>query len=144
MIEGMFNTGALPALHRLMQFTERRQVHLADSIANLSTPYYRPRDLDSESFQEALGDAIDRRRARGNPLGGELELRDTRQLSFEGGRLIEKPETTDQNLLFHDRNNRSLEHLMQDQTENVMAHRFATDMLKNQYDMLRMAIREQA
>ena len=31
---------------------------------------------------------------------------------------------------------------MQDQAENVMAHRFATEMLRNQYDMLRTAIRE--
>ena len=143
MIDGMFNSGAMPALNRLMQFTERRQAHLADSIANLSTPHYRPHDLDPESFQEALGDAIDRRRTRGNPIGGELEIDDTRQLSFRDGRLVEKPEATNDNLLFHDRNNRSLEHLMQDQAENVMTHRFATEMLKNQYDMLRMAIREQ-
>mgnify|MGYP006424225331 FL=1 len=142
MIDGMFNSGAMPALHRMMQFTEQRQGHLADAIANASTPNYRPRDLDPADFQRALGEAIDRRRTTGNPIGGELELRDTRQLDFRQGRLVSQPQPRDENLLFHDRNNRSLEQLMQDQAENVMAHRFATEMLRNQYDMLRTAIRE--
>ena len=142
MIDGLFNSGSMPALHRLMQFTERRQAYLSDAIANVSTPNYRPRDLDVSEFQAALGEAVDRRRARGNPVAGELEMRDTRQLRFEGDRMTVRAEPTNENLLFHDRNNRSLEHLMQDQAENVMTHRVASTLLRNQYDILRTAIRE--
>ena len=40
MIKGMFDSGALPALERLAQFTEARHRVLTNNIANLSNPYY--------------------------------------------------------------------------------------------------------
>jgi len=147
MIKGMFNSGAMPALQRLMQFTEARQSVLANNIANLSTPHFQPRDLDPNLFKESLQKAVDARRSRaehlgGSPIRGDLKMPETREIRFEGDRLEIRSEATNENILFHDRNNRDLERLMQDQAENVMTHQFATEMLRNQYDILRMAIRE--
>lgn len=141
MIGGMFDSGSLPVLERLAQFTSQRQRVLADNIANLETPYFKPTDLDPKSFQAALGSAIDRRRGSANP-GGPLRLDDTRQLDFQPGRTVVKPGATHENILFHDQNNRDVERLMQDVAENAMVHRTAVELLRNQFDMIRMAIRE--
>ena len=70
MIEGMFDSGSLPVLERLVQFTGARQTALANDIANVSTPYYKPRDLNVKEFQAELRRAIEQRREQ----GGELRL----------------------------------------------------------------------
>jgi len=142
MIQGMFDYGATPVLERLVQFTAARHEVLADNVANLSTPYFKPRDLDPASFQETLARAVDRRRSRPHPLAGPLELRDTRQLGFSGDTLTTRPTPRHENILFHDRNNRDLERLMQDVAENTMIHNGGIEMLRNKYNMLRTAIRE--
>ena len=142
MIEGIFNRGSMPTLERLVQFTGERHRVLTDSVANISTPNHRPRDLEPSQFQGALRDALDRRRADGPPTHGALEMRDTRQLSFEPGRVEADPDPMDRNILFHDRNNRSLEHLMQGIAENTLMHDAGITMLQNEFEMLKMAIRE--
>ena len=72
MIAGMFDNGAMPVLERVVQFTQARHRVLTDNIANLSTPYFKPRELSPESFQATLRDAIDQRRTRANPIAGPL------------------------------------------------------------------------
>lgn len=142
MIHGMFNNGAMPALERLVQFTGARHRVLTDNIANLSTPNFRPRDLDPEDFQASLREALEARRRRPNPVAGPLAMRDTRQLRFHENGIEARPEPMNANILFHDRNNRDLERIMQDLAENTLAHNTGIDLLKNEFDMLRMAIRE--
>ncbi|MFW6059648.1 MAG: flagellar basal body rod protein FlgB [Phycisphaeraceae bacterium] len=142
MIGRIFDSGAMPALERLVQFTGQRHRVLADSIANLSTPNYRPRDLDPAQFQAAMQDAIERRRSTTRPMSGELKIDDTRQLRFHNGGIEAKPQPTDENILFHDRNNRSLERIMQDVAENTLTHDAGITLLKNEFEMLKLAIRE--
>lgn len=142
MIDRIFDSGAMPALERLVQFTGQRHRVLTDSIANISTPNYHPRDLDPAKFQAAMRDAIERRRSSDRPMNGELEMKDTRQLRFRSGGIEARPEATGENILFHDRNNRSLEHIMQDLAENTLTHDTGITLLKNQFDMLKLAIRE--
>ena len=142
MIAGLFDNGALPSLERVVQFTSQRQKLLAANAANLSTPYYKPVDLDPKSFQQALGQAIDDRRRRTNPTAGPLEMRDTDQLRFNPGGIDPRPIETNDNILFHDQNNRDLERLMQRIAENTLAHNAAVDMIRNQFDTLEIAIRE--
>lgn len=139
-IEGLFNTGSMPVLERMAQFTQQRHATIVDSIANLSTPNYRPVDLDVDSFQAALADAVERRReATGGP-NGDLPLRDTRQLRVSRHGVQVRDSFRDENLLFHDRNNRSLERIMQDLAENAMTHNATMEMLRNQFQMLDVAI----
>jgi len=142
MSHGMFDTGALPAAERLVQFTSRRHQVLANNIANLSTPYFKPRDLDPQSFQAALGEAIDRRRATVSPIRGRLPLEDTRELAFTDDGIHARPRPSHENLVFHDRNDRDLERSMQRLVENTMAHRLGIELLRNQFDVMRLAIRE--
>ncbi|MEM7626399.1 MAG: hypothetical protein AAF333_12455 [Planctomycetota bacterium] len=143
MISEMFQSGAMPVLERLAQFTGARHAVIADNIANLSTPYFRPKDLSVEKFQRQLRKAVDARRATATPTAGALNLSDTREFRFEEDRLDATPETLDENILFHDRNNRDLERIMQDLAENTLAHNATMELLKNELDLLKTAIREQ-
>ncbi|MEM1355207.1 MAG: hypothetical protein AAGC44_11245 [Planctomycetota bacterium] len=142
MINGMFDSGAMPTLERMIQFTGRRHQLIAHNIANISTPYFKPLDLDTGAFQHQLADAIRRRRGSGNPQRGELELRSTRQVRVRGQALEFRPGDKNEGILFHDRNNRSLEHIMQDLVENTTAHRMSIELLKSEFDLLETAIRE--
>jgi len=142
MINGMFDSGAMPTLERMIQFTGRRHQYIAHNIANISTPYFKPIDLDPKAFQHQLAGAIERRRHTGNPQRGDLELRSTRQVRVRGKSLEFLPAETNDGILFHDRNNRSLEHIMQDLVENTTAHRMSIELLKSEFDLLETAIRE--
>ncbi len=140
MIEGLFNSGSMPVLERMAQFTEQRHRHIVDAIANLSTPNYKPTDLDVGSFQAALAKAVDERRNETGGPNGDLRVRHTDQLRFEPDGIETQPGFRNQNLLFHDRNNRSVEHVMKDLAENAMMHNAAIEMLRNQFHMLETAI----
>lgn len=142
MITGLTNSGALPTLERLVQFTGARHRVLTNNIANLSTPYFKPADLSVEDFQASLRSAIDRRRAASEASFSPLRMRDTRQLSFRMDRLEVTPGPANDNIMFHDRNNRDLERTMQDLAENTLAHNAGISLLRNQFEMLKTAIRE--
>jgi flagellar basal-body rod protein FlgB len=142
LIHGLFHHGAMPSVERLVQFTGQRHQVLTHNIANLSTPHFRPRDLDPAAFQKELGRAIDQRRQQASPVDGPLELRDTRQLKFHDDRIEATPTQTDRNVLFHDRNNRDLERIMQDLAENTLAHNTGIELLRSEFSLLETAIRE--
>ncbi len=143
MINGIFDKGAMPLLERVSQFTQERHRVLMDNVANLSTPYYQPQDLDPDAFQASLRDAIDRRRQQTNPQSGPLQVDDTDQLQFTDRRIEARPEPMNQNILFHDRNNRDLEHTMKRLAENTLVHNATIEMLRSEFSLLRLAIREQ-
>ena len=142
MIDGMFTYGAMPALERMVQFTGERHRVLTNNIANLSTPFFEPTDLDVEGFQASLRDAIDKRREGPTPVHGQLKMRDTLELEFHDRHIEAHATPTRDNLMFHDRNNRDLERIMADLAENTMAHNAAIEMLRNQFSLLQTAIRE--
>jgi len=142
MISGIFDGGAMPVLERMVQFTSARHGVIANNIANLSTPHFRPKDLSVEKFQKQLRRAIDQRRSTATPNTGELRLEDTRNFRFHADRLDATPEALDENIMFHDRNNRDLERIMQDLAENSMAHSASMELLRNEFSLLEMAISE--
>jgi len=143
MIQGLFQTGSMPVTEKLVQFTGARHRVLAHNIANLSTPHFRPRDLDPGTFQAQLGQAVDERRARAERGSARepFRLNDTRQVRQRGDGLEARPETLDENILFHDRNNRDLERTMQDLAENTMAHSAGLTFLQSEFELLKTAIR---
>lgn len=138
MIAGMFNSGAIPVLERVVQFTGARHDVILNNLANLSTPNFVPREVSVESFQHAMGEAIDERRENG---GGELEMDDTRMLDFKPHGIELHPRPANNNILFHDRNNRSLERMMENLASNAMAHNTALRLLNDQFALLETAIR---
>ncbi len=141
MTSTLFNSGAMPTLERLVQFTGARHRVIAHNVANLSTPYFRPQDLSIEKFQRQLRRAVDDRRATATAVDGPLHISDTREFRFLDHALDARPEPLDENIMFHDRNNRDLERIMQDLAENTLAHNTGLQLLKSEFDLLEMAIR---
>ncbi len=133
------NSGAIPVLEASMRFAARRQEIIAGNIANLETPDYRPADVSVSGFRRALAEAVEARRARGG--NGQIRLQDSREVqNLPDGTLVLTPRTDSPGILFHDRNNRSLETHMQDLVENTGAFRVASDLLRTRFDLLKMAI----
>ncbi|HVZ92892.1 MAG TPA: hypothetical protein VG797_00125 [Phycisphaerales bacterium] len=141
-ISDLLNSGSLPVLETAAQFAGRRQTLLAHNIANLSTPNFQPADVSVKDFQASLAEAVDRRRKQGGD-GAPLDLKPTREIEMKaGGGLALTPRTGTGNVLFHDRNTRDLERLMQDLAENTAAFRVATDLFKSRLELINQAIRE--
>jgi flagellar basal-body rod protein FlgB len=136
----MFNRGPMPLLEKVVQFTEQRQKVLAHNIANVDTPFYKTRDLDVPGFQRMIRDAIDRRRAGGRR---EIGFRSTRDLRIgANGSLQARPtQIRGANILFHDQNNRNMEEEMSELAKNQMMHNMAIALLREQFGVLKTAIR---
>jgi len=142
MITGIFDQGALPALERMVQFTEARHRVLTNNIANLGNPYFKASDLNPESFQAALSDAIERRRNSAVPSAGPLEIADTAEIEFSPCGLQAKPREIHESILMHDQSNVDLERNMQRLAENTLAHNAAIELVRNQFSLIESAIRE--
>jgi flagellar basal-body rod protein FlgB len=144
MIAGLTHSGPIPTLERTVQFTSARHKVLTNNIANLSTPHFKPKELDPGQFQAQLREAVEAR--RDNPqaerTGGPLKVGDSDQLQFEKDGVNARPKPANDNIMFHDRNNRSLERQMQNLAENTLMHRTSITMLKNEFDLLNTAISE--
>ena len=144
MIDGVTNAGALPVLERLLQFAGQRHRLIVNNIANIDTPDFRHVDLSTSGFQEILGDAIDVRRARNGNTGGELVMENSQQIEFLRDRMIIYPEASGDNILFHDRNDRNIERLMQGLVENALTFRMAAEFMRGRFALINMAITERA
>ncbi len=143
MFEAFFNSGGVDVLSRTMQFAGRRHELITNNIANLSTPNYRPQDVDPGSFQEELGRAIKARRSsKGQARHGELRVKSTEEVQFGKDSLRLEPKAAGQGILFHDRNDRDLERTMQSLAENVMVYRQASELLASRFRMMESVIRE--
>ncbi|MEM1166925.1 MAG: hypothetical protein AAGI30_11620 [Planctomycetota bacterium] len=143
-IDGLGNADSMPTLGAALGFSASRQPIIADNIANLTTPNYRPKDVSIGDFQETLRGAIRERRERWGGMRGSLNIRRTNEVSQDdSGALHLTPRETGRNVLFHDRNDRDLERSMQDLAENVAYFRVMTDLMRSRVRMLNSAIREQ-
>lgn len=142
-ISDLVNSGALPSLQMTVRFAGERQRLLAHNIANLSTPNFRPLDVSPAQFQKTLREAIDRRDGREGGMTGALEWRETAQIRRgRDGEMRLVPRTASGNILFHDRNNRDVERLMQDHAENLSVFRTATELLRSRMQVLRETMAE--
>jgi flagellar basal-body rod protein FlgB len=145
MLDGLTNADSIPVLERAVQFAGSRHRVIVDNIANLSTPGFRPRDVDPGAFQAQLGEAIDHRRSAARAGGssglGALPLRDSQQVLVREDSLVLRPEAASTHL-FHDGSQRDLERTMQDLVENFMVFRSAAEFLRSRFEVLNTAIRE--
>jgi len=142
MIDGVVNSDAIPVLERMIQFAGSRQRIIANNIANIDTPGFRPRDVSLKDFQAQLGEAIDESRETNGNSGGPLPLRDSQEVDFREHSLRLHPEPAGDNILFHDGNDRNLERMMQDMVENFFAFRTAAQFLRSRFDLIGRAIAE--
>jgi len=140
MLESLLNRGSLPVLQQVMSFTEARHKVLANNVSNFDTVGYKMQDLPEAEFFAELDRAVQRRNSGG--AGAPLEMRATENLNWdEQGQLEAVPvELEGSNILFHDENNRFVEKQMSAMAQNGLRHNVATELLRQQYSLLRSAI----
>ena len=118
--------GSLGALHATFRFSAQRHEVLADSVANLDTPNFRPKDLDVASFEASLSQAIEAKRdvdaARLDPK--LLSAASPSRIAIGG------------ELMSHDGSDRSHEVLAQRMTSNLLRFRALAGMIRGRWDML--------
>jgi len=142
LLEYLTTSGSTPALERVLSFTQARHRMLTENIANIDTPGYRTRQLDTEAFRAEMRRAIDTRRSPDE----SLRLRSTRELKWSDcGRLdampaLEPPERA----LSYDGTNARVERQMSMLAENGLAHQMAAEILRKNYDNLMSAVRGRA
>lgn len=142
MIASLFERGSFQVLERVIDFTAERHKTIAHNIANIDTPRFRPRHLSHDDFQATLREAVDQRRERNGGPQGHLEIENTDEIEFMQDRAVFTPQYETRNVLFHDQNNRSTEHLMRDLVTNQMQFNSAVNMMNKQFNMLEVAISE--
>lgn len=159
----VFGSTTIEALEQTAVFTEKRHEVLAGNIANLSTPDYRARDLDVDTFQQALAESIrDRQHGPSDPgrddwelfpgQGAALSLGDrnnshrptdsvtssARDDDFVG------PRSASEAIVYHDESDVSLESQVTKIAKNKHMHNLAIATMRNQFELLRAAITERA
>lgn len=134
------NRGTLPAVEKLMAYTEARQRVLAENVANIDNPHYRTKHLDTKTFQRSLREAIDQQKETRSPT---FQLADGNDFRVgEDGRLRVMPtERPADNVLFHDNTNASVEKQMALMGENAAMHQTAAELLRGRFEGLLKAIR---
>lgn len=134
------NRGLIPAMDKMLAFTQARHRVLTENIANADTPGYRTRQLDAKAFQAALAEAMESRGGSGSdplviPRGEQWHM-------DRGGRLVVTPTAEPvENTLFHDGTNVRIERQMALLAENAMMHQTVTELLRDKYTGLIKAIR---
>lgn len=137
LVDGLFSSDSTPAIEHVLRFVHLRHRQIANNIANVDTPHYRPRDLDAGGFQTALRRALDARgRSAGpaplsgkgiRPAGGTFEMDAVRSAH-------EAP-------MRHDGNTVSIEAEMSELAKNALTQRIFTRLLVNRFRNLQTAIR---
>jgi flagellar basal-body rod protein FlgB len=128
-IDRLLNQGNAPLLEQTLRFTEARQRLLSENVANVDTPGYEQKDLDVGKFQSMLSERVEQ---RDEAPPGSMGFSD---INAE----VENPHST---LLYHDRNNRSMEQLMSDNARNALFHNMIVELLRKQYGAMEMALKE--
>jgi flagellar basal-body rod protein FlgB len=133
--------GAIPLLEKTLAFAEARNKVLATNIANITTPGYRAKQLDYESFQSALADASKKR-----DQSGRFELSATDQFGQDEAGLLKVTPTEEpvENVLFQDGTNARIESQMSQLAQNTLMNQVSTELLKGYYDGMGRAIRGRA
>ena len=139
-INDLNSAGAMPTLEKMFLFAGQRQRIIANNIANIDTPNFQMQDVDPQEFQKMLGDAIDKRRSSNGGVSGGLDFGHNKQIQMRGSQMILNPTTSGGGVLFHDRNDRDLERLMQQLVENSTTFRVAADLMRQSQNQLQLAI----
>jgi flagellar basal-body rod protein FlgB len=139
-IERLTQTRTRHAVELSARFAEARHRVLAENIANIDTPDYQTRRLDSGKFQTTLQAAL----ARGADSNAvELRLAGERQVQTGAdGRLQTQPELEPpENVLFHDGTNARLESLVSDVSQNSLWYSLSLNLLRGSFERVTTAIR---
>ena len=131
MIDRLFNDANLPLLEKMTRFAAARERVLAHDIVNLSTPNFTPKDMSLDKFHDILQKQVQNKTT--DTADAAKEVEDALQPDEAGG-----------NILFHDRNNRSVEQLMNDQANNALMHNMMIELMRKQFAQIQEAAKEHA
>jgi flagellar basal-body rod protein FlgB len=128
-IERLLNQSNMPLVEQTVRFSAERQRLLAENVANVSVPGYVQKDLSVSKFQQMLAERADQRHtaAPGSVVFDDIATE------------VINPAD---NVMFHDRNNRSIEQLMADGAKNAMYHNMMIELLRKQIGQMEMALKE--
>lgn len=141
----------LGALEKTLVFTERRHELLAGNIANMSTPEYRARDLDVNSFQDSLArsikDSVNGTASSNSPAmrtsgGPGPGLLGHPMSSVSRDDLHTGPRSPSEPIVYHDNSDLSMEQQIAKISKNQHLHNLAIATMRNQMALLQSAITE--
>lgn len=137
----MFNKGSIPLLEMGISFAARRHEAIVQNIANADTPFYKVKDLPVTEFHSQLRKSIEERDRRPVPV---FRLVDGHGIASNGrgGVRIRPFDTTGEGILKHDENTFRVETEMAKLAQNTGTYVALTQILGNQFDLLKSAIRE--
>lgn len=125
---------------KMLAFNESRLRMLAENVANIHTPGYRAKQLDTKAFQRSLREALNAR-ARDPKRPFVVQSGQEVQTDEQGYLRIRPSQKPVENVLFHDGTNLSIEREMADLAETGMTHDLFTTLLRGRFNGLRKAIR---
>jgi len=128
-IDRLINETNGPLVERALHFAAARHSLILENISNVDVPGYRQKDLSEAKFIARLRERVAERAGVGP---GTVDFADV-------AADLENPKA---GILFHDKNNRSMERLMSDLAKNGMRYTMAIEILKKQYSQMEMALRE--
>lgn len=139
-VSNITNRGATPALIKTLAFNEAKLKMIADNVANIHTPYYRAKQLDSDMFKRSLREALNE---KGSDPHKMLDVNAGEEIKTASNGLLQVKPTLKpvENVLFHDGTNMSIEHQMSELAKTGMMHELATTLLRGSFQGLRKAIR---
>jgi len=135
MVQGIFQSTAIPVLEQVVNFSQARHVVLAGNIANYGTPGYRARDLSVDNFQSRLKEAIETRRQSPASESPGDPMRTARAPLADVSR-------ESKSILFHDQSDDSIELQVTEMVKNQMQHNLALAIMTSQFRLLQTAISE--
>lgn len=145
MPQSLINNSTISLLQKAAVFGERRHEVLAGNIANVSTPDYQMRDLPVADFQQALKDAVEQIKtppvAENNNNSSSSQAPPKLEELFPR-EVFEAIKSPNDNLTFHDANNRSIENQTMNLTKNSMMQNFLLELLRFQMTSLQTVISE--
>jgi flagellar basal-body rod protein FlgB len=121
-------------LRQMAVFGERRQQVLSENIANIDTPNYKTRDLDTQGFRAALREAVLAARSPGHAL-------EPGSTPFTPDLFTARP-LASTSLTFQDANNRTVEREVTELTKNLLMQNFAVELMAAQTQLLAAVISE--
>lgn len=127
-------------LQRAAIFGEKRHEVLVGNIANIDTPTYKTRDLDTAGFQNALAAAIEARRSP--PVPGDYSTHPYLAEKARTNSLSDPILAMPRNITFQDANNRSIEQETSELTKNLMRQSFLIEVLSSQFRQLEAVVTE--
>jgi len=139
-ISSVTDRGATPAIVKMLAFNEVRLKTIAENVANIQTPGFRAKQLDTGAFQRSLRAALD---ARGGDPNKPFDVRSGNEVrtDADGFLRVTPSQKPLDNILFHDGTNSSIEREMADLAETGMTHDLYTALLTGRINGLRKAIR---